>query len=153
MAKFSYQLLDVNNPVFASFAVWASILILKTLFMSLLTAFYRFKNKVFANPEDLQSPKLKVRFNDDDVERVRRGHRNDLENILPYLIAGLLYVLSNPSVFLATTLFKVAAISRIAHTIVYTVFVIPQPARAVAWFIHYAITIYITGSALWYFLL
>lgn len=49
MSKFSYQLLDLANPVFASFVVWSSVLILKTLFMSAFTGFYRFKNKVSLN--------------------------------------------------------------------------------------------------------
>lgn len=46
MSKLSYQLLDLANPVFASFVVWSSVLILKTLFMSPFTGFYRFKNQV-----------------------------------------------------------------------------------------------------------
>lgn len=81
-----------------------------------------------------------------------RAHRNDLENILPFLTAGLFYVLTNPSVWLAITLFKVAAAARIAHTIVYTIVVIPQPARVIAWFVQYAITIYFALSSIWYFI-
>lgn len=81
------------------------------------------------------------------------GHLNDLENILPYLFAGLFYVLTKPSVGLASTLFMVAALARIAHTIVYTVIVIPQPARGTVWFIHYVIALYMAISvvlhALW----
>lgn len=79
-----------------------------------------------------------------------RAHLNDLENILPYLFVGLFYVLSNPSVQLASTLFQVAALARIAHTIVYAVIVIPQPARGIAWFIHYFITFYMAISILIY---
>lgn len=44
--KLSYQLLDRENPVFGTFIVWSSILVLKFLFMSFLTAFQRFKTKV-----------------------------------------------------------------------------------------------------------
>lgn len=81
-----------------------------------------------------------------------RGHRNDLENILPFLTVGLFYVLTNPAVGLATLLFKIAAFSRIAHTIVYTVVVIPQPARALTWFVHYGITAYMAIKTILYVL-
>lgn len=81
-----------------------------------------------------------------------RGHRNDLENILPFLVVGLFYVLTNPAVTLATLLFKVVAIARIVHTIVYTVVVIPQPARALAWFVPYGITAYMAVKTILYVL-
>lgn len=78
-----------------------------------------------------------------------RAHLNDLENILPYLFVGLFYVLTNPSVYVAQTLFFVAAIARIAHSIVY-VAAIPQPARGLAWMIHYLITFYMAFAVAMY---
>lgn len=75
-----------------------------------------------------------------------------MENILPYLTVGLFFVLTNPSVLLATLLFKVAAIARIAHTIVYTVFIVPQPARVLAWGVHYGIAVYMTIKTILYVL-
>lgn len=77
-----------------------------------------------------------------------RAHLNDLENILPHLFAGFFYVLTNPAVLTATLLFKVSAIARIVHTIVYAVVVIPQPARGTVWFVHYLITFYMAISVL-----
>lgn len=71
-----------------------------------------------------------------------RAHRNDMENILPSLIVGLIYVLINPSQFLACTLFKVAGLARILHTIVYAVVRVPQPARALSFAAHFGISIY-----------
>lgn len=44
--KLSYQLLDRNNPVFSDFIVWSSILIIKLILMSGLTAFHRIRTKV-----------------------------------------------------------------------------------------------------------
>lgn len=98
--------------------------------------------QTFANPEDLMSPKLKVKFDDPNVERVRRAHRNDLENIVPFFVIGLLYVLTNPSAFLAINLFRAVGIARIAHTLVYAVVVVPQPARAIAFFVALLATVY-----------
>lgn len=91
----AYQNIDFKNPVFLSFAQWSVILSLKMMYLSVHTAIYRFKNQVwlnlstncaiekhisirisdlfiqsFANPEDGGS--RNVRFNNDEVERVRR---------------------------------------------------------------------------------
>lgn len=63
-----------------------------------------------------------------------RAHRNDLENILPFFAAGFLYCLINPEPWIAINLFRLVAVARIAHTLVYAVVVIPQPARALAFF-------------------
>lgn len=88
------------------------------------------------------SPKLKVKFDDPNVERVRRAHRNDMENIVPFLVIGLLYTLTNPSAFWAINFFRAVGIARIAHTLVYAVVVVPQPARALAFFVAHLTTAY-----------
>ncbi|XP_034124224.1 microsomal glutathione S-transferase 1 isoform X2 [Drosophila guanche] len=136
------ELISMENEVFRVYLGWTAVLVIKMLFMSVLTAMQRFKTKTFANPEDLLSPKLKVKFDDPNVERVRRAHRNDLENIVPFLIIGLLYTLTNPSAFLAINLFRAVGIARIVHTLVYAVVVIPQPARALSFFVAAGATVY-----------
>lgn len=80
-----------------------------------------------------------------------RAHRNDMENILPYLTIGLIYVLTDPSPWFAKTCFIIATISRILHTFVYAVYVIPQPARAICFFVHFIITIYFAIASIVYF--
>lgn len=42
----AYKLIDLNNPVFASYALWTTFLALKMFYMSLHTGFHRFKNQV-----------------------------------------------------------------------------------------------------------
>lgn len=42
----TYQLIDRKNPVFSSFIVWSSVLIIKTLLMATLTSIHRFRSKV-----------------------------------------------------------------------------------------------------------
>lgn len=79
-----------------------------------------------------------------------RAHLNDIENILPYLMIGLFYVLTDPRPLVSTILFKTATIARFAHTIVYLL-AIPQPARALCFFLHYAITWYMGFMAFIYF--
>lgn len=80
-----------------------------------------------------------------------RAHRNDMENILPYLTAGLFYVFTDPGVMVATILFKVATVARIVHTIVYAIIVVPQPARGLAFGIHFTITLYMAVASIVYF--
>ncbi|XP_067640989.1 microsomal glutathione S-transferase 1 [Eurosta solidaginis] len=142
MAVLLKDLITLDNEVFSAYAFWAGVLVIKMLLLSILTAIQRIKTKTFANPEDLMSKHQKVKFDNPDVERVRRAHRNDLENILPFLVIGFLYVLTNPSVGLAVNLFRAVGISRILHTIVYAVVVLPQPSRALSFFICLFVTVY-----------
>lgn len=74
-----------------------------------------------------------------------------MENIPAFITVAFLYMLTSPQVFLATNLFRAAAIGRIVHTIVYAIFP-TQPARAFAWFACYASTIYMGLQVLIFFL-
>jgi glutathione S-transferase len=65
-----------------------------------------------------------------------------LENILPFLVVALFYILTEPSQFLAVNLFRAFTVLRILHTFVYTIVVLPQPSRAFMWGVGYFITIY-----------
>ncbi|XP_013117190.1 microsomal glutathione S-transferase 1 [Stomoxys calcitrans] len=136
------DLLTFDNAVFKAYTFWSGVLLLKLLAMSVLTALHRFKTRTFANPEDCMSKKDKVTYDNPYVERVRRAHLNDLENILPFFVTGFFYVLTNPSAFLAINLFRLVAAARILHTLVYAVFIIPQPARALSFFAAYLATAY-----------
>ncbi|EDW30981.1 GL15177 [Drosophila persimilis] len=134
-------LLDRSNPVFACYLVWMSLLVLKMLCMSLLTARQRMRTKTFANPEDLRLPKLsEVRFGDAHVERVRRAHRNDLENVLPFMLMSLAYVATGPHPMVARLVIRIGASARVLHTMVYAFVPVPQPARALAFFTTFLIT-------------
>ncbi|XP_037938156.1 microsomal glutathione S-transferase 1-like [Teleopsis dalmanni] len=141
--KAGFRLLTLDNPVFCCYLFWTSILILKMLMMSILTAMQRIGTKTFANPEDLKMRTTdEVKFNDPNVERVRRAHRNDMENILPLLIMTLIYIATGPNATLARILFRIAAVSRIVHTLVYAFRPVPQPTRAITFFTTFFITAY-----------
>jgi len=73
-----------------------------------------------------------------------------MENILPFFVIGFLYVLTNPSSFLAINLFRLVGLARIIHTLVYAVVVIPQPARALSFFAALSATIYMAVQVLIY---
>ncbi|XP_012944965.2 microsomal glutathione S-transferase 1 [Aplysia californica] len=62
------------------------------------------------------------------IERIRRCHQNDLENVIFFVLMGLLYVASGPTTFAASLHFRIFTASRFLHTYVY-LFSIPQPTR------------------------
>ncbi|KAH8400167.1 hypothetical protein KR215_008134, partial [Drosophila sulfurigaster] len=169
------QLLTLDNPVFCCYLFWATVLVVKMLLMSLLTALQRFRYKllmlfylqIFPNEEDLFFKNIEVQFDDPHVERVRRyarhdiksvvwtllylffslhrAHRNDMENILPYFIMGLIYLSTDPNPTVACNLFRVAAVARILHTLVYAVYPVPQPSRILAFATMLLITFYMAA--------
>uniref|UniRef100_A0A8C5L4H5 Microsomal glutathione S-transferase 1 n=1 Tax=Jaculus jaculus TaxID=51337 RepID=A0A8C5L4H5_JACJA len=135
----------MENEVFMAFASYATIILSKMMFMSTATAFYRLTKKVFANPEDCASfgkgeNAKKYMRTDDSVERVRRAHLNDLENIVPFLGIGLLYSLSGPDLSTALLHFRVFVGARVYHTLAYLT-PLPQPNRALAFFVGYGVTL------------
>lgn len=82
---------------------------------------------------------------------LHRAHLNDMENILPFLSIGLFYVLTDPNPLVATNLFRVATVARFLHTFVYTIYVIPQPARGICFGVHFSITLFMAVWCIIYF--
>ncbi|XP_051546784.1 microsomal glutathione S-transferase 1-like [Myxocyprinus asiaticus] len=130
----------INSDVFLAFSTYATIVILKMILMSFLTIYFRMTRKAFSNWEDTavgnKNPeeRKKMLQTNPDVERVRRCHQNDLENIIPFVVIGLLYALTGPDLSSALLHFRVFVGSRIIHTVVY-VMALPQPSRALAWMV------------------
>ncbi|CAK8688995.1 unnamed protein product [Clavelina lepadiformis] len=105
------------------------------MLMSAITAFYRVTTKTFINEEDVsafgsstQAKGKPSTAHHPNIERVRRAHLNDIENVFAFVLIGILYLLTNPSVDTATLHFKVFAGARFGHTIAYLI-PIPQPSR------------------------
>ncbi|NXS51592.1 MGST1 transferase, partial [Brachypteracias leptosomus] len=135
----------LDNEAFRAYATYATIVLLKMMLMSLVTAYFRITRKAFANPEDTASfgkaeNAKKYLRTDPDVERVRRGHLNDLENIVPFLGIGLLYALSGPELSTALLHFRIFAGARTLHTFAYLI-PLPQPSRGLSWAVGYSVTI------------
>ncbi|KZC04398.1 Microsomal glutathione S-transferase 1 [Dufourea novaeangliae] len=142
---------SIDPDLFKIYGFWGSVLALKLVGMIPLIARYRFSKKIFVNPDDCDWIKGgKVLYNDPDIERVRRSHLNDLENIPIWYIVTLLWLTTEPSVWLASTLMKTFVLARIAHTLFYAV-VLKQPHRLVSFFVGLFITIYQAISTLSYY--
>ena len=83
----------------------------------------------------------------ESVERIRRIHLNVLENVPFFLVAGLLYVTTQPDLVLAQWLFYGYVASRVAHFLAYITAQIHE-VRATFWTIGSLILIYMTGATL-----
>ncbi|XP_017551253.1 microsomal glutathione S-transferase 1-like [Pygocentrus nattereri] len=133
-----------DTEVFQAFSTYATIVILKMMLMGPLTGYFRVTRKAFANFEDthmgktIEEKKRMIRVNE-DVERVRRCHQNDLENIIPFVVIGLLYTLTGPDLSTALLHFRLFVGSRFVHTVVY-VMALPQPSRGLSWILGMVIT-------------
>ncbi|CAM4564565.1 unnamed protein product [Leuciscus chuanchicus] len=130
----------INSDVFLAFSTYTTIVILKMMLMSPLTGYFRITRKAFQNWEDTWMAKKdpeerkKMLQTNPDVERVRRCHQNDLENIIPFVVIGLLYALTGPDLSMALLHFRVFVGSRFIHTVAY-VMPLPQPSRALSWIV------------------
>jgi glutathione S-transferase len=118
--------LSFQDPVFATYVIAATLVILKAVGMSWLTVVRMMQVKGgFRSPEDLRKtplnpvPDPKQLEPNERVERIRRIQMNDLENLPFFLVAGFLYVLTEPSLMLARVLFYGYVASRLLHFAAY----------------------------------
>ena len=119
------------DPSMRLYAVCAAILVIKMLITANLTGVLRTTRKVYATPEDYRYFGTEpVVTRDEHIERIRRAHQNDLENVLPFFAVGWLYALSGPSYTIAWWLFVSFTLARILHTAVYIAGL--QPWRSIA---------------------
>jgi glutathione S-transferase len=119
-------ILSLKNPVFWTYTLAASIMLLKLLLQPWMTVTRMMKVRGgFRSPEDAK----KSPFNPNPdphqlepkeyVERSRRLNLNDLESIPAFLTAGLLFVICGPPILLAQVLIWTYVIARAAHFIAY----------------------------------
>lgn len=118
--------LSLKDPLFATYAIAASIMILKGVGMSWLTVYMMMsENAGLRSPEDIRKTPLNPQPNpaqltpNDRVERIRRIQLNDLESLPYFLVAGLLFVLTAPSMLLAQFLLYGFVATRFLHFAAY----------------------------------
>jgi len=118
--------LTLENPVFATYMIAAALMVLKIMGQGWMTVYRMLKSDGgFASPEDLQvglinkNPRPEQLALNDYVDRSRRMHRNDLENIPAFLAAGLLFVVAAPSLLLAQVMLYGFVAARLAHSVAY----------------------------------
>ena len=117
---------STENPVFVTYMIAGAIMVLKIMGQGWMTVYRMLKsNSGLVSPEDLQVGLINKAPNPDQlkvndyVDRSRRMHRNDLENIPAFLACGLLFVASGPPALLASVLMYGFVAARIAHAVAY----------------------------------
>lgn len=120
----------IATPAFQAYAVCAALLVLKMWLTGNATGLLRVRRGVFITPEDYTFTGKPTAGQDETIERLRRAHQNDLENVLPFLAVGALYAATGPSATLAGWLFGIFTVARIVHTVVYAMGL--QPWRTIA---------------------
>lgn len=129
-------------------------MILKATSMSWLTVLRMMQVKGgYRSPEDLRKTPLnpdpdpaQLQANE-AVDRIRRIHLNDLENIPFFLAAGFLYILTEPPLLLAQVLLYGYVVTRILHFLAYFTAQI-HDIRAALWTPGSLAILYMAGGTL-----
>ncbi|KAG7499434.1 prostaglandin E synthase [Solea senegalensis] len=123
----------IRNEVFSCFVFYAVLLVVKMYTIAIITGQVRLRKKAFANPEDaMRHGGLQFHREDPYVERCRRAHINDMENILPFLFVGAIYSLTGPSLTVARLHFLIFFLCRMLHSFAY-LFALRAPTRSLAY--------------------
>ena len=107
----------------------------------------------YRSPEDLRKtllnpvPDPKQLAPYERVERIRRIQQNNLENLPFLLVAGLLFVLTKPSLAMAQWIFYGYVVSRLLHFLAYFT-AQTHDVRAVLWTVGSLILIFMTCRTL-----
>ena len=146
--------LSLQDPLFATYAIAATLMILKAVGMSWLTVVRMMTVRSgFRSPEDLKrtplnpAPHADQLAPDERVDRIRRIHLNDLENLPFFLAAGFLYVLTEPALLQAQVLLYGYVVSRILHFFAYLT-ARTHDLRAALWTVGSLIIIFMTVRTL-----
>ncbi len=144
--------MNLHDPVLATYAIAASLMILKVVAMSWLTVVRMMQSKGgFRAPEDLRktalnpAPDPSQLLPNERVERIRRIQMNDLENIPFFLVAGLLFVLAGPSLTVARWTLYGYVVSRLLHLVAYAT-ARTHETRATLWTIG---SLILVGMSVW----
>ena len=115
-----------DNPVFVTYMIAAALMVLKIMGQGWMTVYRMTKsNSGLVNPEDIQKGPINPNPDpaqlevNDYVDRSRRMHRNDLENIPGFLAVGLIYVAIAPPLWLAQVLMYGFVVMRLCHAAAY----------------------------------
>jgi uncharacterized MAPEG superfamily protein len=119
-------ILSLENPVFQTYLLAASIMLLKLMIQPWMTVQRMMKVSAgFRSPEDAKKSPLNPTPLEGQtdvneyVDRSRRMNLNDLESIPGFLVAGFLFVLVGPPLLLAKILIWTYVGARAAHFLAY----------------------------------
>jgi len=111
-----------TNPSFLIYSASMVLLCLNVLALWGYSGAVRNKSKTTPNPEDLGATAKGAALAEVDppaVARVLRAHRNAADNILPFAVLGLLFVLWGASPMLTAIFCGVFVVARVGHSLSY----------------------------------
>jgi uncharacterized MAPEG superfamily protein len=148
--------LSFENPVFVTYVICSAIMVLKVMGQGWMTVYRMMKvGAGYASPEDLQQGLINTKPDpaqlevNEYVDRSRRMHRNDLENVPAFWVAGLLFVAVGPAVWLAQVLMYGFVVARLGHFLAYATQQ-SHEVRATFYSLGSLIVIYMACHALWF---
>ena len=137
--SFDISYLNADNPVFNTYVLAASLMILKLMLQPWMTVVRMMKARAgFRSPEDAKKTPLNPEPREGQldvneyVDRSRRMNLNDLESIPGFLAAGFLFVLAGPPVLLAQIVIWTYVAARAAHFVAYATAQV-HDIRATCW--------------------
>ena len=114
--------MNFKDPVFQTYVIAATIMAFKMLLQAWITVYWMIKEKGgYLHPEDVKKTPLNPNPSAEqlkpypNVERSRAMQRNDMENIPVFLVVGLLFTLTQPSLAVAQWLLYGFVVSRLCH--------------------------------------
>jgi len=111
-----------TNPSFLIYSASMVVLCLNVLALWGYSGAVRNKSKTTHNTEDAAGKgngRALVQVDPPEVARVLRAHRNAADNILPFAVLGLLFVLWGASPMLTAIFCGVFVAARLAHSLTY----------------------------------
>jgi uncharacterized MAPEG superfamily protein len=119
-----------QNPSFLIYSATMVVLCLNILLLWAYSGVVRAKKKVTPNQEDTATGKQALITSEPpEVARVLRAHRNAADNILPFAVLGLLFVIWGGSPLLTAIFCGIFAVARLGHSFSYLKEI--QPWRSV----------------------
>ena len=148
------DIVSLGDPLFATYAIAAALMILKGVGMSWLTVARMIgENGGFRSPEDIRrtpmnrNPSPDQLAPNDRVERIRRIQQNDLESLPYFLVAGFLFVLTGPSLLQAQIVLYGFVLTRLLHFAAY-LSAQTHDLRAMLWTPGSLLLVYMAGRVL-----
>src|SRR4051812_24023485 len=118
--------LSLQDPLFRVYAIAAAIMIIKMASQAWMTVYRMTKVKGgFRSPEDAKrsplnpTPTPEQLAPNEYVERSRRMHLNDCENLPLFLAVGLLFVIAGPPLWAAQLVLYGYVVTRLLHFLAY----------------------------------
>jgi prostaglandin-E synthase 1 len=110
-----------KDPAAIVYLVTAVAVALHMVLLDAYSGLVRAKTKTVVNPEDLRVTRNTTVVDEDPpaVARVLRAHRNLVANGVPFLVLGLLWVLTGATWTWALALFGTFFAARLVHSIAY----------------------------------